>query len=86
MIVGDKKGGPYMPKEKSKARLSIGSQTSAQRARNELKNKGIASKIVKIESRLKDGGCLFGIEVNEADVYTAQRLLHDMGIYSSPVL
>lgn len=69
--------------EISKARLSIGSQTSAQKARNELKSHRINSRIVKIESRLKDGGCLFGIELNESDIKQAQRILHEAGIYSN---
>lgn len=71
--------------EISKARLSIGSQTSAQKARNELKLHRISSRIVKIESRLKDGGCLFGIELNEVELMQAQRILHDAGIHSNYV-
>ena len=75
-----------MLKEKSSVRLSIGSQTSSQRAKNELKKHGISSRIVKIESRLKDGGCLYGIELNETDVEIARRLLYDTGIFTKEVL
>ena len=64
------------------ARLSIGSQTNAQRARSELKAKGYYSRIVKIETRLKDGGCLFGLEIKKDDAVTCIRLLYDAGIYA----
>lgn len=71
--------------EKHSARISVGSQTSAQRARNELKSKGIMSKIIKIESRLRDGGCLFGLEIKSNDITVCLRILHDVGIYAKAV-
>jgi hypothetical protein len=71
--------------EKHSARVSVGSQTSAQRARNELKRKGINSKIVKIETRLNDGGCLFGLEINSGDITACLRILHDAGIYARAI-
>lgn len=75
-----------MSRIRVKAKLSVGSQTNAQRARNELKSKGISSRIIKIESRLKDGGCLFGLELDELDLNSAQRVLHDSGIYTKQVI
>ena len=75
-----------MLNENKMIKLSIGSQTKAQQARNFLKGKGISAKVIKVESRIKDGGCLFGIEIMESDRINAMRILNENGVYSKSVL
>jgi len=65
-------------------KLGIGSQTEAQRAKRILSALDGVS-VVKIESRMKDGGCLYGLRIKKADMTEAVRTLRDNGIYSSVV-
>jgi len=70
--------------EKGSVKLGIGSQTEAQKARKILSSFSGAA-VVKIENRLSDGGCLYGIRIRKEDLSRAMRALRDAGIYSSVV-
>lgn len=74
-----------MTSRESNVRLGIGSQTAAQKARAILKEENIQSRIVKIESRVKDGGCLYGLEIDNRKVGEAARILQSKGIHSTTV-
>ncbi len=60
--------------------LSVGSETAAERAREYLRGAGIAAKIIKIEARVKDGGCLFGLLLDTKSAGDAMRILTSKGI------
>lgn len=64
--------------------LGIGSQTEAQRAKRALASMPGVS-IVKVENRLKDGGCLYGVRVRRSDLGDAVRILRENRIYSSVI-
>ncbi len=64
-------------------RIGIGSQTEAQKAKKLLLTAGISSSVVKIENRMKDGGCLYGIECDGDQIGYIMRLLREKGIYAT---
>lgn len=66
------------------AKIGIGSQTEAQAARKKLLGLSEAF-VVKIENRLKDGGCLYGIKVKKSDLKNTMIILHQNGITATVV-
>lgn len=64
-------------------RIGIGSQTEAQKAKKLLLASGISSTVVKIENRMKDGGCLYGIECDGEQIGYIMRTLREGGIYAT---
>lgn len=65
-------------------KIGIGSQTEAQAARKKLL--GLSEVfVVKIENRLKDGGCLYGIKIRKSDLREAMIELHRNGISATVV-
>ncbi len=60
--------------------ISVGSSTAAEKASFLIRRNGIMSKVKKIESDVKGGGCLFGISVNIDDAGNAMRILRANGI------
>lgn len=64
--------------------LGIGSQTEAQRARRLLAGLHNIS-VVKVENRMKDGGCLYGIRIRRSDLGEAVRTLRENRVYSSVI-
>ena len=64
-------------------RIGIGSQTEAQKAKKLLLASGISSTVVKIENRMKDGGCLYGIECDGEQIGYIMRALREGGIYAT---
>ncbi len=60
--------------------LAVGSQTASERAKYILKSNGIEARVIKIESRIKDGGCLFGIILSGRNAGDAMRILSSNNI------
>lgn len=65
-------------------KLGIGSETESQRAKKILSSLSYVS-VVKIENRMKDGGCLYGIKINKDDAAYAIKKLRENGILSSVI-
>ncbi len=65
-------------------KLGIGSETESQKAKRILSSLSLVT-VVKIENRMKDGGCLYGIKILKADMPYAVRTLRDNGIRSSVI-
>ena len=62
-------------------KIGIGSQTEARLAKKILKGYSNIT-VVKIENRMKDGGCLYGLKLNRKDLAAVVRELRDNHIYS----
>ena len=70
--------------QKDTVRLGIGSQTEAMKAKRLLSKVGNIS-VVKIENRIKDGGCLYGIKLDRSSLPFAVQILRAEGIYLSVI-
>ena len=59
--------------------VAIGSITYAQKARRALSGHGIRTRLVKTEGG-SEGGCAYGLEVEEGDLLTVARILRSLDI------
>ena len=57
----------------------IGSMTNAQKAKRALSARGIRVRLTKTDTG-GSGGCVYGLELNEADILTACAVLRANGI------
>ncbi len=60
--------------------VTIKTITIGQKCKRALANRGIKSKIVKIDSTNSDRGCQYGLEFNENDFYNVIGILREYGI------
>ena len=67
----------------SKTIVAIGTVTIASKAKKLLFREGVMARLVKSEGDIASGGCSYGLEIDEADLYTAIRILrkHEISGY-----
>ena len=63
--------------------LAIGTVTNAIRAKKLLGKDNIRSKLVKLDSTKTLNGCSYGLEIFDADMYSAFSILRNEGIVYS---
>ena len=60
--------------------ITVGSVTYAHKAKRLLQQKGINSRLVKIDAARSRGGCTHGLEFDSADFYNVVMELKNAGI------
>ena len=60
--------------------ITVGAVTYAIKAKKLFTRRGIQSKLVKVDSGKTQNGCTHGIEIGNADFYTAVKALKENGI------
>ena len=60
--------------------ILIGSQTYAQKARRALMSAGIRGRLIQLEDKERRG-CVYGLEIPEADYLSAVAILRREGIF-----
>ena len=60
--------------------IMIGSMTNAQKAKRALLSRGIRVRLTKNDNPTRGGGCVYGLEIAEGDLFGASSTLRSLGL------